>query len=377
LCYKLKSIGEPCDTTENACDSSWCSTYKHTCVKHCNIPEGFTCDTGETCAEINYCDSTGSCSTAPNLDYHYLEYKPGDEGTCLELNGTGSDCDDETLGCHDSICSYGVCRDTCVFDTDCTNGICYNYNFYCRDVSWADCDWSNPIMNPDPDRYRLTGGWYNTISVVPGVCYDVVPDGSPCEVGGDQCYVNSYCYDGLCRLNCKLWSIASCSDTESCVFSIGYCDANYSDCDTNGPYTAGTYETLYYDIDNEIGGLCYDNASGGTSCDDTNVCASGHCDKNGVCQTACTDNSECAASEACFSVVTYCDAEFKNCVPEESSELTHIHFNSDGSPGYCYNNGDIGDACSINEGCKSGFCNGSVCIQFARKCLTASDCEEG
>jgi len=40
--------------------------------------------------------------------------------------------------------------------------------------------------------YRFNG--------VPDVCYDIVPDGSPCEVGGDQCDYVSYCYDGLCRI---------------------------------------------------------------------------------------------------------------------------------------------------------------------------------
>ncbi len=261
----------------------------------CKALEGAYCNANTDCAHGNCVDNV--CCDSPCT------------GACKQCR-TGT-CSDEQAGTTDAACAEGkACNGNapgdcstingraCAVGSDCVSGICDN-NICCGVACLGECQ---------------------TCSLDGSTCVDVTggdPDNGTCEAPrgcsegecmlalGESCSGGTQCASGYCAdATIAAGDVKVCCD-EDCA----------SACENCNPLT-GHCEPIV--LQEEPG--CFDNTQ--------------WCDMDGNCTAA--ENSPCEDSGDC-QVGFYCDVEKGECEAEHA----------------------LGESCSANDECDSGFCANS------------------
>ncbi len=318
------------------------------------------------CAGIRACGASGlTTCAAPALDVEVCD-------------GKDNDCDgqtDETTCTAGGACNLGVC--------DPQQGCQYNKlnNVPCDADKNACTDNDQCKLGaciPGPGKVCDDGNPCTTDSCDPASgCTKTVDDGKACDADGDACTAADACVGAKCTAgavvvceNKNTCSKASCdSTTGKCIgkpvqegvpcndgtvctqndqCKNGECVGKILSCDDNNPCTGDSCDPL---------AGCTSSNLDGTPCDDDNLCTVGDLCKLGLCvkggPKGCDSGKACVAG-SCDLATGKC--AYKNKVP--------------GAP--C----DDGDACSENDNCNDGDCQGKALSCDDSNACTNDSCDK-
>jgi hypothetical protein len=324
--------------TQNSCDDEDSCTVGDVCTGGTCIgtPVSCECKSDEDCASLedgDLCNGTLVCDLGK---YPYLcVVEPETVVQCEEPAGLGSEClksfcDPETGHCSEVVGSEGMAcsdGDACTFAETCLAGACI-------DGMAVNCNDGNGCTDDGCDS---TDGCFNSSNTEP------CDDDNLCTVG-DLC-VDGACSPGVEVLDCDdgdLCTKDSCSPEFGCVYTAQLCDdGDPCTLDTcHGKSGSCVYSPLtiscapcMLSVCNSVGGELSCEA---LNCDDENACTQDGCElESGVCHhqaVVCDDDNPCT-DDSC-DVLAGC--------------------------GYVANSSqcDDGDACTINDQCGAGLCEG-------------------
>lgn len=295
--------------------------------------DGVCCDAacGNSCKSCNVPGDVGKCVNVPKG----IEDLPGCTGT-NSCDGAGMCKKDDAQGCGlSSECVSNFCID----------GVC------CAAACTTACNACN-IMGSLGICTPLTGGEDNVPANVCngnkgcdpfGACKS--DNGQPCTSGG-EC-VSGQCFDGVC---CN----AVCSGTcKSCSIAgaVGTCSNVAAGLDdTNGvPACSGVNQSC------DGNGVC--KKENGQTCTATTDCLSGICVDGVCCNAVCTGTCvSCAIAGSLGTCTNTANGQ------DDVGTCSGMDISCDGA-GACKS--EIGNACSNNAGCLSGFCVDGFCCNTA------------
>ena len=378
-----------CDDA-NACTEDTCDNESGDCV-HTPVP-----DCGGECTETADClpADVGACAT--------LEC---DEGACKEVKAfDGADC------------SSAIALDECTVAGTCTGGECVKVEKDCDDGIECTIDTcvfgdgckheeedllcSIPDCEEDGDCVGLIvlGGLCKTEKCVLGKCLaGNGKDGNACALeawADNPCIEGGVCTEGSCTPKQK-----NCDDQLDCT--VDACDPETAQC----VYTPleedcgeqcnedGKCATGFYCDNGLIPGIgedtCVPLKDDGVACTSDDTCGSGECGgcvdleilSAGWCYTQSTAEvgQPCKADAECVSgnCTALCPVNLtgvcqcvssQDCLADEVCEAGILGNTCVKAP----NAKPLGEACSGNTDCKSGQCEGNVCV-----CNVDADCAEG
>ncbi|MSQ84353.1 MAG: hypothetical protein EXR77_15950 [Myxococcales bacterium] len=356
----------PCDDGSACTTGDWCKGFycQAGAVLDCDDNDGCTtdfcdpkvgcghqdsgaaaCDDGNACTVADVCKS-GKCSGGKNADCN--DYDP-----C-----TADTCNNQT-GCAHTAVDGAACDDNnpCTVGDACKGGKCSISNInLCNDNNGCTSDACS----------TLQGCYHNPLNA--GACDD-----------GNTCTINDLCQGGLCLGAAQ----NGCNDNNSCT--TDNCDplkGCVSSAVVSGPCDDGNPCTL---DDGCKGSVC----ASGTSkpCKDGNLCTLDSCDpKSGQCLfvpladgNQCEDGNPCTTSDICGN--GKCAAgPLREC--GDGNPCTDDA--CDPTTGNCVNkiligtySCDDGDACSLNDKCKTGVCGGTLKACDDSNPCTVDSCNSG
>ena len=405
----LGDLGDACtDGSECAsgfCNGNVCSECEdnndcgaaEACVDDTGGVGYFVCestllDLGDACTDGSECTS-GFCNG---------DVCSGCEGDS-DCAGGGT-CVDDTGGLGYFVCegSLGDLGDDCADGSECVSGFCNND--VCSECEMnGDCDVQQGCV------FDPVGGY--------AICAGTGDLGDSCDHGG-QC-VSSFCNNDLCS-ECE--ADADCPGGGTCVDDtggVGYyvCTGGLGDDCANGSECASGFcnndvcsecegdndcDVQQGCVFDPVGGyaICAGTGDLGNSCDSGDQCVSGFCNGN-VC-SGCEGDADCGVGGTCVDDtggVGYFVCQFglgENCT-DNADCVSGYCFNSPGpgswvcsecaldadcdvqqecsysaADGYavCVGAGNLGDSCDSVDQCASGFCTGDVCSE----CAVDADC---
>ncbi len=293
--------------------------------------------------EDRYCGDADNCPDVANADQ--LDTNNDGTGDACECADAETRCDDDNI-CTDDTCrpTTGDCINTpvmvimlCDDGTACTEGdVCIAGTCTGQAV---DCDDDNVCT---ADSCEADTGCVNAPTMA--TCGD-----------GNPCTENDRCVGGACvgdPVDCDDSNVCtkdSCDPASGCTSTP---DQDGTTCDDGNACTS---------LDVCQAGTC---AGSLKTCDDANPCTEDSCDVLSGCQfTAvpqgqpCDDGNACTTNEACFG--TQCIGPFTLC--NDNNECTDD--SCDPSTGCVYDPTaskpcNDGDACTTNDMCAGGSCDG-------------------
>ncbi len=419
--------GTPCDadksvcTNADSCTSGICKAGKATACEDsnpctndfCHPKDGCTfknnaspCFDGKLCTVADACKggacAAGKAKTCSDGDPCSTDGCNAATGNCQYLPASGAACNDGNKCTHGDVCQKGNC--IAQSSTKCDDGNGCTVDKCAPSTGKCSSKPAFPGMGCD-DGKKCTGG----DSCQNGVCKSGILmscyDGSPCTADacdpatGDCKYTptndgalcndgNSCTIDDLCKGGkCVQSDTKICDDKSVCTIDVcnkvsGQCEykpvAGAIPCSDNSLCTFG---------DTCDNGTCKPKTN--TKCDDNSVCTEDSCDdKTGKCVykpvvnlpvTECTDNSMCTYAWLYYKktkkftdicVDGKCWSNKRKC-----NDLTPCTVDSCDPKVGCKHakKGDVpcndGNACTVNDSCKSGYCAGS-----GKKCVDGNNC---
>ena len=411
----------PC-TAADACKAGVCTganTCK--CTEHSDCAKA---NPANLCDGTFYCDRSAapwSCKKNPATG---IACKQGNNPACqtnacnpktgkcgFVAAADGAACEDGDA-CTVNTCKTGKCATTkqvcaCKTHADCAkvdDGNPCNGTLYCDKTSAPHTckkDAKGPIQcDPKTDSACLAAA----CDPKDGACkQQPKKDGAACN-DGDKCTAADVCKAGKCAAGA---SVCTCNTNADCAGAddgnacngAGWCDPTTRKCKANNPATA-----VFCPVDlaskpcttlgcNPKNGKCEALPKvGPVPCDDGNPCTSGQdfcsgatCGSGANNACACTTDAQCAASDdglPCNGTLT-CQAGKCAVNPatvvdcQGSDDYTCTRQICNGKSGKCdavnteNKKCDDGDACTTNDFCAKGRCEGQVYLCF---CAVAADC---
>ena len=365
-------VGETCGGTTDCmcglfCNAGICSPYEgqyENCTCEGEVPdfggdptptcadleEGDSCDDSDPCTVLDAC-SGGECIGVAK-DCSALDAVCQSVGVCDAATGA---CEAQAIP-ENSSCDDG---DACTLDDVCREGQCVGGETVeacsCTGLeNGVVCDDQNPCTENDECNNEVCEGTAKDCSALDGPCQtgtcsamsgactvNVHEDGTDCE-DGNLCTLGDQCLDGACVY----------SDLKDCAQDCrsGLCAPETGTCD--GPVL-------------ENGTLCED----GDTCTN-NACADGVCTvTRNECEcvgqedgASCSDGDNCTQNDRCLNEVCVgdelvCEGSADGCLLGQCNrdngtcETVPADFGT-----LC----DDGDACTLDDYCSEGFCQG-VC----------------
>ena len=323
-------------------------------------------DTGPPpeCELDDHCDDGNPCTTGVCALYAQCKYIPNgddceDDNACTsDERCTGGECVGEAKECDDGlVCTQDFCDEggecgwapapgECDDGTQCTQGD-HCDGGACVGGVLKSCDDANACTK---DLCNATSGECTNEQLEEG---DLCEDGDFCSVG-DSCQAGA-CVPGI-PLNCDDGEL--CTD-DSCDNVTGFCTVAYNnvDCDDGNVCTA---------TDMCAGGKC--QGQDPTDCNDGNPCTDDPCDPlDGTCSNVantkpCDDGEPCTLQDQCKKEackpgnVAACDDN--NPCSADFCELGVGTCTYTQLEGTC----DDEDKCTLNEVCMEGVCEAGSTI---------------
>ena len=300
------------------------------------------------CAGVRACGASGlTTCAAPALDVEVCDGKDNDcdgltdESTCDAGGACNVGTCDPQSGCQYNKLNNVPCdadKNACTDNDQCKQGVCV----------------------PGPGKVCDDGNPCTTDSCDPASgCTKTVDDGKLCDADGDACTAADHCVGATCSPG----KAVVCDNTNPC--SKASCNSLSGKCvgksvQDGVPCDDGTVCTQG---DHCQTGECFGKI---VSCDDNNPCTGNNCDKVTGCATtnldgiACDDDNPCTIGDLC-KVGLCAKGAAKAC----ESGAACVAGTCDLTNGKCaYQNKvpgapcDDGDACSENDGCTGGVCQG-------------------
>ena len=324
--------GNAC-TTDDACSASVCQGEALEC------DDGNPC-TDEACNELLGCTTTNNSAPCDDAD-PCTTTDQCSLGNCLGLGAV--DCDDgnpctldlcEPMAGCDHQAKEGPCddADACSVGDACEQGLCLG------GPDTLACDDNNPCTNESCDKDAGCVKSFNEVA-----CDD-----------GNACLIEDVCQQGVCSGSDPL----ACDDGNLCTTDS--CDAKNGCIHTPNaaPCNDGnvcTINDVCNDGDCEIGSPMV--------CEDGNPCTNDSCDPNIGCQfeanaAVCDDGNACTTLDACSKFACQgteelvCD-DANPCTDDLCDAIEGCVSFNNVQP--C----DDGTACTEDDGCSNGTCNGT------------------
>ncbi len=365
-------LGETCGGTKDCmcglfCNAGICSPYEgqyESCTCQGEIPDfggdptptcadledGESCDDGDACTVLDAC-SGGECIGAVK-DCSGLDVICQTVGVCDAATG---ECEAQSVP-EDASCDDG---DACTLEDSCQDGQCVGGAAVeaCSCTGLADgvgCDDQDPCTEGDACSNEVCMGAAKDCSALDGPCqtgtcaaesgactFTLHADGSECE-DGNLCTLGDQCLDGACVY----------SDLKDCGQDCrsGLCAPETGTCD--GPVL-------------EDGTLCED----GDTCTN-NACIEGVCTvTQNECEcvgqedgTNCSDGDTCTENDRCLNEVCIgdeliCEGSADGCLLGQCNRATGTCETVPADFGTLCNDGD---ACTLDDYCSEGFCQGQA-----------------
>ena len=385
--------GQPLDCTDdNRCTNDSCDAAKgceHTPLSDgskCNDDDactaGDTCQkavcTGKktTCDDNNPCTNT-ACTTVGGCAYGPVTGKCDDGNPCTSADACdNSICDGKPTDCDD--------RNPCTLDTCDTNKLTGNH---CQHApAQGGCDDNNACTVKDACKAAKCAGdakvcddnkacTVDVCDAKTGACSaSVEPDGGPCDDNNPCTFVDA-CNKGVCVGEAK-----PCNDDLPCTADgcddKGVCThktlGDGQVCEDGNPCTSG-------DICQS--GVC---VGGKKDCNDGDLCSVDTCETtSGACvhgagpdKVPCSDGKLCTSNDSCQK--GKCTGAAKDCGDGKACTLDLC----DGATAKCSHKDvpdgggcDDGNACTVQELCKSGVCAGIARVCDDNNGCTTDSCE--
>ena len=302
------------------------------------------------CAGVRVCAATGltSCA-APALDVEVCDGKDNDcdgstdENTCDAGGACNVGSCDPQAGCQYNKLNNVPCdadKNACTDNDQCKQGVC---------VPGAGkiCDDGNPCTTDSCDP--ASG------------CTKTSDDGKACDADGNACTAADHCVGSTCTVG----KIVVCENTDSCKKAT--CDLTTGKCIGKALQDGVPCDdaTVCTQGDHCQSGECLGKI---VSCDDNNPCTGNICDAINGCSTsnlegiACDDDNPCTIGDLCKGGLC-ANGALKVC----NSGMACTLGTCDLANGKCnYKNKALGapcndgDACSENDGCADGACQGKA-----------------
>ncbi len=309
----------PC--TSDACKDGQCAHLPQSAT----CSDGDACTVGDSCAnsvclpgQVTACDDGSICSTDSCAPASGCSHAP-----------KAGDCDDGDICTVNDSCKDGACQsglNICDDGNPCTKDSCKSGGGCSSAPAPAPCQDGNPCTADDQCDQGVCLPGAPTDCNDGNVCTTDACDvklggcqhqdnGLPCN-DGDSCTLGDKCAGGTCAVGKKI----PCNDANACTDDV--CDAQ---------------------------GLCEPTNSIGGPCQDGNGCTTGDKCGGGVCLAGAV--TDCNDANVC--TVDYCDFS-KGCVNLQVSVVC-----------------DDGSACTTNDVCSAGTCNGQ-----AKLCNDANPCTD-
>ncbi len=313
------------------CLATTCDPLSGACG-YASTNDGFACDDGNLCTLGDFC-SDGTCTSGPPVN-------------CNDSNP----CTDDS--CQAGICQFtpnqAACEDgnACTLGDHCANGKCVK-------AGLVSCDDDNVCTTDscDPDE-----GCLHLLNTAPCNDNNLCTTADFCQLGectgagALTCNDNNPCTDD------------ACAPTVGCTFT-----PNTADCDDFNACTAS---------DACSGGTCV--GSQPLDCADDNVCTDDLCDAQSGClhvnnSGPCSDKDACTLGDTCQAGICLPGAAIEcidnnPCTDDVCTAQTGCLFLPNTDP--C----DDGNACTANDVCGSGDCDGEAVQCNDNKVCTNDSC---
>ena len=344
--------GNPC--TVGSCSGSGC--------KQVPTPEGLPCNDGNACTLSDVCAATTciggqllDCDDKNGCTQDACDPKVGCVHTALE----GTPCADDGNICTQDMCHIGKCAHpgvaagaACETDNNpCTSDTCDGKGICKSNASAGVCTINGlcvPSGSVDP-----TDPCKACVPALSKTAY-MPMNGLTCD-DGDACTIADQCQNGTCKGNTK-----DCSAKDGgCLVGVcqaGVCTSQPKDglCDDGDPCTTN---------DSCQSGSCTGKAKDCSALGDgchAGVCLGGSCVVQSKSGTACDDGNACTVNDTCTSGV--CNGSVKDC--SASSGTCAIGVCQGGTcAAQPINQGGLcndGNPCTVGDMCLGGSCNGKA-----------------
>jgi hypothetical protein len=328
-------------TNDAACDDGNACTGVDGCIEGSCKGTQVNCDDGNLCT-TDSCDVDSGCVTANNI-------QPCDDGDTCTLKDT----------CTDGACAAGGSTLSCDDGNPCTDDACDPQLGCAFTANQAGCDDANACTESDVCSEGACqgvlvvcddGNLCTTDSCDMATGCVTADNAQPCD-DGDTCTLGDACAEGACKaggnpLTCddgNLCTDDGCDPQLGCVFT-----PNQVGCDDKNSCTTA---------DACIEGACI--GSGSLACDDGNPCTVDSCLPGGGCSYenaagACDDGNACTVNDVCVDgdcesgLVLSCDDG--NPCTDEACDGGDCIFSANAEA--C----DDGNACTTSSQCEGGAC---------------------
>lgn len=289
------------------------------------------------------------------------------QGVChapgaLDPSGCGT-CDPATPKAWTGAADGTVCDDSdvCTFNTTCQAGICQGTDIDCNDGNTCTIDSCNPVS-----------GCMNTAE----------PDGTTCD-DGTACTQDDTCQAGTCNGTALACDDGNPCTDDACDDALGCTNTNNTAaCEDGDPCTTG---------DTCSEGVC--NAGGPETCDDGNACTIDICHEVAGCQhlptnnpccsglvSICDDNDPCT-TDICDPSTAECTYDLNTAPCNDNDACTENDTcnagSCEGAPRSCDDgNSCTADSCNVNQGCFNTAVNAGSCDD-GLACSTGDTCVAG
>ncbi|MGM0575859.1 MAG: hypothetical protein ACQEXJ_09040 [Myxococcota bacterium] len=319
------------------------------------LEDGTSCDDGEPCTEQSTCQG-GICQGAPNCS----DNNPCTKDECDPETGCehtplaqGTPCDDGDMCTDMDTCQMGECTGT---PTDCDDGN------PCTDDA---CDPTLGCTSTDNEASCEDGDLCTDgDTCVEGTCEPgeetVCDDGNACTA--DTCDPNVGCVHLPMESPCCVGETSICDDDDPCTTDLcdpatGGCshEFNTAPCDDQDACTTG---------DTCDAGECVGEP---VSCDDGNPCTQDQCNASEGCVNvpldgdACDDGLACSTNDVCVDGVCQGDESECTCTPTFSADAAKadsVLIGDGGHPGEGLDLDDDPETCAPSTDCSGGINNG-------------------
>ena len=367
----------------NACTNDSCDEGADTCVNANNTD---ACDDGSFCTVGDVCGGGQCAGTARDCgDQNGCTTDSCDEGadTCVNANNTNA-CDDGSFCTVGDVCGGGTCNGTarnCADQNLCTTDSCNegtdacvnaNNTIACDDGSF--CTVGDTCGNGQCAGSARNCGDGNactddTCDEEANSCVNA-DNTAPCN-DGSFCTVDDTCDDGQC-----VGSARDCGDKNGCTT-----DSCNDDADTcvNANNAIACDDGSFCTVDDVCGnGVC---AGAARDCGDQNGCTTDSCDDdsdacvNADNTDACNDGSFCTVGDTCDD--GQCVGAPRDCGDAEACTTDSC----DDEANACVNTPtqaecNDGLACTQNDTCASGTCEGTPVVCNDENGCTTDSCSE-
>ncbi|MEE2778951.1 MAG: hypothetical protein VYE15_00405, partial [Myxococcota bacterium] len=356
---------EPLTGPGSQCQEVVCIPGSGVCVTQADN-EGGLCDDGNPCT-VNATCSNGACDGGESISCD--DGNPCTDDSCSPDSGcthvdNQQPCDDDNVCTVGDLCSQGACQGgdplACDDGNPCTTSGCLENQGCVQEPIDGPCDDGNSCTTEDSCDGGFCVGAGSLVCDDGNPCtYDVCLLDGGCDhepkIGacsdGDPCTVGEVCEDGLCTPGTPV----DCDDQNPCTDDACGVDGLCVHVGFDGPCDDGNACTYG---DQCVGGVC--SPEGADSCDDDNPCTTDTCTVGGGCEHSpnslpCNDLDVCTTVDICAGGTCVggntlaCDDQ--NPCTEDLCQpgFGCVHTPTDGD---C----DDQNPCSVGDQCASGVC---------------------